>query len=326
MSETAPDAGPAIMPPQDPGRVLARSGRPRTIAAPAVPETDDIKWANGVPLPPGRLLNRAELRALGDCDLPCSDETPMDSHEQWLAVLYTFSVLAARYRGRKNVSVHANMFLYYEAQDVRDAEGRLPRGITMHERADGRLVAWVAPDVLVAFDRPRRERRKSYRTWDDDGKVPDFVMEVASDSSYRDDYNYKATLYERLGVAEYFIFDSRSTVAHPRLTAFRLNAAGRFDELQPMPQEGVRSEVLGLIAHVVDERLRWRDPVLKEDLRDYIESEDARKMAERDRDDAERNRGKAERALAESEERVAELEAELAALRTGQPHVPRSSG
>ena len=52
------------------------------------------------------------------------------------------------------------------------------------------------------------------------GKPPDFVLEVASESTGRRDYTHKRAIYAEYGVAEYWRFD-RSGGPVPRPAAVR---------------------------------------------------------------------------------------------------------
>lgn len=66
----------------------------------------------------------------------------------------------------------------------------------------------VEPDLLVAFDVEAASilPRNGYIIWEV-GKPPDFVMEVASESTHRRDTGFKRDLYARLGIAEYWRVD-----------------------------------------------------------------------------------------------------------------------
>lgn len=66
----------------------------------------------------------------------------------------------------------------------------------------------VQPDVYIAFgvDADAVRRRNGYVVWEV-GKPPDFVLEVASESTADNDTGYKRDLYARLGVREYWRFD-----------------------------------------------------------------------------------------------------------------------
>ena len=63
----------------------------------------------------------------------------------------------------------------------------------------------VAPDCYIAFGvdvKAIYENLPNYWIWEV-GKPPDFVMEVASNSTADHDLGEKRELYERLGIAEY---------------------------------------------------------------------------------------------------------------------------
>ena len=63
--------------------------------------------------------------------------------------------------------------------------------LTYYTEGDPRAV--VAPDVLVAFGIGRK-RRHTYKVWEE-GKVPDFVMEFSSKTTYQNDLTDKMALY-----------------------------------------------------------------------------------------------------------------------------------
>jgi hypothetical protein len=67
----------------------------------------------------------------------------------------------------------------------------------------------VGPDYYVAFnvDAPTIMRRRIYLPWEA-GKAPDFVLEVGSESTGRQDMGDKREIYARIGIGEYWRFDS----------------------------------------------------------------------------------------------------------------------
>ena len=291
----------------------------------AVPVVYGPVIANREPLR-GRPMSNAELMALDVRLLKSEEKLPVDNWEQRAAMEYTGSVLRTRFG--EGTTVEEDMGLYYLPRDER---GDLPceEG---DQRTPTRYAPYVVPDVMVAFGVPSERFRLSYQTWRM-GKVPDFVLEVVSESSWRRDYGSKRELYERLGVAEYFIFDGRVSPRRERLTAYRLNAEGRYDEVHPAMHEGVgmgiRSELLGLVAFVEGaERLGWWDPEKGERLRRYDESERALAVSEAryehervEREKAERDRDHEREAREKAEREVAELRAKLAA-RTARKGAP----
>ena len=102
----------------------------------------------------------------------------------------------------------------------------------------------VAPDVFAIRGVPAKPPRRVYRTWIE-GKFPDVVIELVSESTVRRDLGAKRRLYAGLGTQEYFLFDLQEGIMLPTLQGFRLEG----EEYQPIPETpegGLRSEVLGL--------------------------------------------------------------------------------
>jgi Uma2 family endonuclease len=222
-----------------------------------------------------------------DIFYPSSDGEPLaESDLQFTPLTETVHTLRRRYRDRSDVYVAGNLLVYYR---MNDNEVR------------------VAPDVLVVFgveDYPR----DSYIVWREDGKTPDFVMEVASPSTYTNDMTEKRNIYAALGVAEYWRFDPTGKLFSSALEGEQL-ADG---EYQPIPIDlnvaGIlrgRSAVLELDICVRPElQLRLYDPTTGTWLRNLEESEDA--LAETQDALAETNRQNEAQAA-----RIRELEAQL---------------
>lgn len=66
-----------------------------------------------------------------------------------------------------------------------------------------------APDVLVAFDRPKGDRG-SYRQWLESGVAPQVVFEILSPGNRSGEMLRKLNFYQRYGVEEYYIYDPDS--------------------------------------------------------------------------------------------------------------------
>ena len=186
------------------------------------------------------------------------------------------------------------------------------------------------PDLLVAF-RIRRARiieQKGYSIREQ-GKAPDLVLEVASDSTARNDEVGKRRDYARFGITEYWLFDpdwGRRYAAG--LTGWTLVG----DHYEPIAVRRYAPEmyyawsaVLGLYVCWEYGRLRWYDPAAGSYLLTHDEERNARIAAEVWRDVAEvqRERERNERIAAEAERERAEaevrrLQAEIARLRGGE--------
>ncbi|MDM8532389.1 Uma2 family endonuclease [Anaerolineales bacterium HSG25] len=64
----------------------------------------------------------------------------------------------------------------------------------------------VAPDVLVAFGRPKGDRG-SYMQWEEGGITPQVVFEILSPGNSKMEMDKKFDFYERYGVEEYYLYD-----------------------------------------------------------------------------------------------------------------------
>ena len=198
--------------------------------------------------------------------------------------------------------------------------------------------AVVAPDVFVVLGAAKGDRQ-SYRTWDEGGVVPAFVVEVASASTSGRDATEKRATYERIGVREYWRFDPTGRWIAQGLVGWRLAGGGYEQVLEEAPAGCYRSEALGLELRAEGWLLRFRDPILGRDLLTHSETsrafqETSRAFQEtsqalqdtsralqetqRERDEAERraeteaaSRLQAEREREEANRRVRELEARL---------------
>jgi Uma2 family endonuclease len=161
-------------------------------------------------------------------EYPDSDGTPMgETGFHVTQILTTLATLRLRFRDRNDVYVGANMFLYYRQGD--------PRAV-------------VAPDVFVVLNTTSDERR-SWKVWEEDGRVPAIVFEITSSSTRDDDLLFKRALYEDLGVQEYILFDPLGQYLEPALQGYRLTQ-DRYVTLpqQSLPDGGYElvSDVLGL--------------------------------------------------------------------------------
>ena len=211
-----------------------------------------------------------------------------DSDFQFDELSYARERLRIYYRDecqRDDVYVAGNLLIYYEP---------------------GNFDASVAPDVFVVIGVPG-DKRRSYRLWDE-GKAPDFVLEIASQSTWKADRGSKRELYRRLGVPEYWQYDPTGDYLQPVLQGLELVAGEYLPIAAGETADGLpalASEVLGLELHVTEDGLRFHDPVTGKYLTSHAQAE-ARATAEAARADAEAEaRADAEaRAAAEAEARA----------------------
>ena len=89
--------------------------------------------------------------------------------------------------------------------------------VVYYERGD--TTAWLQPDVQVVFDVDRGGNRSSFKVWEE-GKAPDFVLEVASPPTAENDARHKAAEYARIGVREYWRLDPEGSLIGTQLEGY----------------------------------------------------------------------------------------------------------
>ena len=190
-------------------------------------------------------------------EYPESDGKPLAENDPQLhAIHYTFGALRLRYAARADVYVSADLLIYYEEGNARVS---------------------VAPDTFVVFGVEDRMRR-NYKVWEE-GKGPDFALEVASPKTWREDVQRKPGIYAGLGVREYFLFDPTGEHYAPRLQGYRL-VEGEYERLTAVESIDrtltLSSEVLGLELRARGEKIRFHDPATGETLLSQEEEHAAR--------------------------------------------------
>ena len=170
------------------------------------------------------------------------------------------------------------------------------------------------PDLLVAFgvDPAAYKRRNAY-VISEQGKPPDFVLEIASRSSRRTDRVDKRADYAALGIPEYWRFDEAGRRTESRLAGDRL-AGGVYEPVAiEEPEDGVLqgySASLNLYLRWERGQLRLHDPATGRHILTY---DDQRARADQERDARVQER----EARLTAEARIRELEAENRRLRGG---------
>ena len=161
------------------------------------------------------------------------------------------------------------------------------------------------PDLLIAFDAdPVAYKESNGYIIDEQGKPPDFVLEIASPRTGRVDVEDKRTDYATLGIREYWRFDETGDSHGTRLAGDRLAPDGQYQPI-PIQEVGVGvfqgySSVLNLLLRWENGQLRWHNP------------ETGRHIATFEGEREARIREQEARLLAEA--RVRELEARLESL------------
>ena len=156
----------------------------------------------------------------------------------------------------------------------------------------------VAPDTMVVFGRPKGHR-SSYLQWKEGGIGPSVVFEVLSPSNTASEMLEKGSLYSRLGVDEYYIYDPNRNLlyGHERVG----------DALREIPlMSGWVSPRLRVKFRLGEESLQLYGPDGKP-FATYLELVEQRDLALAERDDALTERDDALERSARLAERLREL-------------------
>ncbi len=203
---------------------------------------------------------------------PYSDGEPLaETQQHVLAILMTLALLRIYLQDQPAV-VFSNQFFYYIEHQPK---------------------ARVAPDVMVVFHIPK-QLYASYKLWE--GKQrPSIIFEMTSGGTKESDWGFKKTLYEQLGVTEYWLFDPYGDWIPQQLQGFRLDEMGVY---QLIPDNC--SQVLQLQLRAADYLLEFyrldngEKLLTPEEL--YQAAQSANQLAKEANQQAEAERQKAEAA------------------------------
>ena len=204
------------------------------------------------------------------------------------AVEQATGALRHHFREREDVLVAMELVVYYR-------------------RGNNRV--WLQPDVQVVHGVGRAPSRSSYLVWEE-GKPPDFVLEVASPSTAAKDAEHKVGAYASLGVREYWRLDPVGELMASPLEGYVARAGG----YEPVPAMAIagrvwlRSEVLGL-----ELSGEWRERGIVLVFRDPRTGEEWASVAERERQAAARERQAARDELTAARDALSAKDAELSA-------------
>ncbi len=162
---------------------------------------------------------------IAQIDYPDDDGKPMSDNTlqyDWIVTLQ--SGLAALFRDNPDVFVAGNLLWY---------------------AVEGNVKRRTAPDVMVAFGRPKGYRG-SYKQWRENGIPPQVVFEVLSPGNRPRAMAKKLLFYETYGVEEYYIYDPDGV----KLTGYTRDNVGAFSPIPntngyTSPRLGVRFDMSG---------------------------------------------------------------------------------
>jgi hypothetical protein len=216
---------------------------------------------------------------------PSADGTPVaETYDHLYAILTTLEVLKQYLTGRQ-ATVLANQFLYY---------------------AQGFPKLRTAPDVMVIFD-VAPGGRDNYKIWEE-GQVPVVIFEITSKGTQDQDKSFKKTLYEQLGVQEYWLFDPKGEWIEEKLQGYRLRGdtyeAIVDSRSEPMQLRlAVEGKLIGFYREDTGEKL-----LIPDELVQALQQESQARLLAEEQAEQEHQRAEQERQRAEQEHQRAEQE------------------
>ena len=181
------------------------------------------------------------------------------------------------------------------------------------------------PDLMVAFncDRDLLIRQKGYATLTQ-GKPPDFVLEVASESAGKVDYTDKRIEYASYGIPEYWRFDSSHGIYHDAALAGDRLVDGKYEPIEIKTLDAMSrygySDALDLWLCWEDYRLRLFDDKTGRHLRTHDDEYDRAELEAYARQQADLRAIQAESRAKDAETRAA---AETQARQQAQAEIRR---
>ncbi|MCC5606851.1 Uma2 family endonuclease [Nostoc sp. CHAB 5834] len=155
-------------------------------------------------------------------ELPYDDGIPMESARHKAQMDLLIDALIPWLEEREDGFIGGNMFVYYSLAQVRNKD-------------------FKGPDFFAVLGVPKGERR-SWVVWEE-GKAPDIVIELLSDSTAQADKNLKKLIYQnQMRVPEYFWYDP----FNPDDLAGFSNDKGVYQPIAANAQNQLVSQSLGL--------------------------------------------------------------------------------
>ncbi len=166
-----------------------------------------------------------------------SHEPPLETYQHLQQIIILLKSLQWLWRDRDNYFCAGNLTIYYSPNQKKSEYFR-------------------GPDFFVVLDTINNETRKSWVVWQENGKYPNVIVEILSDSTAKIDKEEKKQIYQDIfRTPDYFWFDP-VTLEWEGFTLI----SGKYQAIQPNEQGWLYSEQLGLYLGVYEGRLRYFTP------------------------------------------------------------------
>jgi Uma2 family endonuclease len=173
---------------------------------------------DGVCFPPGDLY---------------SNEPPLETHLHLQQMLLLLKCLDWLWRNRQDYFATGNLTIYYSPRQRKSEDFR-------------------GPDFFVVLGTEHKPR-KSWVVWEEEGKYPNVIVELLSESTAKTDRGLKKQIYQDIfRTPDYFWFDPATL----EFQGFHL-LDGEYQALQPNSQGQLWSRQLNLYLGIHNDQLRF---------------------------------------------------------------------
>jgi Uma2 family endonuclease len=208
-----------------------------------------------------------------------SDEPPLETYLHLRQLILLLTCLDWLWRDRNDYFAAGNLTIYYSPKQRKSEDFR-------------------GPDFFVVLGTERKPR-KSWVVWEEEGKYPNVIIELLSDSTADTDRGLKKQIYQdTFRTPEYFWFDPNTL----EFQGFAL-IQGTYQAMQPNQRGWYWSLQLQLFLGVEDGKLRFFTP----DQQLVLTPEETAQMEQQQRLAAEQRATEAEALVAQYRERFGEL-------------------
>lgn len=165
-----------------------------------------------------------------------SDEPTMETDLHLRQMLLLISCLDWLWQDRDDYFASGNLTVYFSPKQIKSQDFR-------------------GPDFFVVLGTERRTR-KSWVVWEEDGKYPNVIVELLSESTAQADRGVKRDIYQNtFRTPEYFWFDPDSL----EFAGFLL-VGGSYEPMEPNEKGHLWSRQLELFLGVEEGKLRFFTP------------------------------------------------------------------
>jgi len=162
-----------------------------------------------------------------------SDEPEMESSLHYMQLLILVTSLEWLWRDQNDFFIGADITIYFSRQQLKNRQFR-------------------SPHFFLVKDTEKRPRT-SWVVWEEDGRYPDLIIELLSNSTAKVDLNLKKSFYENsFHPPEYFWFSPESL----EFAGLKL-VGNQYQEIVANQEGYLWSEVLDLYLGVANSKLRY---------------------------------------------------------------------